>query len=583
MHSETQNKLTMKASKIFSLFIGICLFQVSFGNTVYLEYDQSCMDRYEYRYKGIDFGASHIVYHLRENSNEKVVLEVGVESKIDYEVKPSNVKSCRDISLNERMVRDINNGDIQLFIVKKSGKGYNVSPVGIATYAQITPQGYGFVTLDHMYTYRYSQPADGTNLSKKDSEAKVFFNGTLSHTCPRKYMFTKTKVKAGRNYTEYTIIPEIGVLEEKTGFNQTDAANNVLELVSINGLPIESYLKDYCQGKDLNYVYSGTFYSNRSGIAASTPYRGSTMADLERGKNSQPVVSDENAKEGTKTTTVPVSSTAFNCPVYKDIDRGLYIDRNTGQPATLSCGGNDYRNGKMVNTPISGGSTMNKTVPSNTVSVSPGPSTDGKSYCLEQSSNGIHVVQPTETLYGIAQMYNVSIEEIRQLNKLKDDRIFPCMKISITPKVNVYDELVSKEVPEHLIHVVTPGETIYQIANKYGYTVDKFKEINGLETNMISVGQKLRISVCNCPVPKTETKSETFTLVEDDIPDSFENTGKKRLIVDNNQKREIHIVKEDETIYVIAKQYDLSVAKLRELNNLEVNEVIIPYQRLYIN
>ena len=57
--------------------------------------------------------------------------------------------------------------------------------------------------------------------------------------------------------------------------------------------------------------------------------------------------------------------------------------------------------------------------------------------------------------------------------------------------------------------------------------------MNGLETNMINVGQKLKISNCNCPTPKTEA----VTVVENDIPDSFEATTEKRLIVDNNQKR----------------------------------------------
>ena len=386
MHLETQNKLTMKALKLFTLLIGLFLSFVSFGNTIYLEYNQSCMDRYEYKYKGVEFGSSHIVYHLRQNNNEKVVLEVGIESKINYEVKPKNVKSCRDVSLNERMVRDVNNGDIQLFIVKRSGKGYNVSPVGIATYAQITPQGFGFVTLDHMFSYRYNQPANGANLARKDSEAKVFYNGTLSHNCPRKYLFTKTKNKAGKNYSEYTIIPEIGVIEEKTGFNQTDAANNVLELVAINGLPIESYLNDYCQGKDLNYVYSGTFYSNRSGNATTKPYRGSSIADLERGKNSQPV--DKNTTTTTETTettsnAVVSSASSFNCPVYKDVDRGLYIDRNTGNPANLSCGGNDYRNGKMVNTPLNNGTVSDNAT--NVANVTPGPGTDVNDYCLRES------------------------------------------------------------------------------------------------------------------------------------------------------------------------------------------------------
>ena len=69
--------------------------------------------------------------------------------------------------------------------------------------------------------------------------------------------------KAGKNYSELTIIPEIGVIQEKTGFNQTDAENNVLELVSINGTPIESYLSNYCRAQTNSSA--GRFFSNRTG------------------------------------------------------------------------------------------------------------------------------------------------------------------------------------------------------------------------------------------------------------------------------------------------------------------------------
>lgn len=43
-----------------------------------------------------------------------------------------------------------------------------------------------------------------------------------------------------------------------------------------------------------------------------------------------------------------------------------------------------------------------------------------------------------------------------------------------------------------------------------------------------------------------------------------------------------HTVKEGEALYGIARQYDVSVDQLRELNNLEKGEVILPFQRLRI-
>ncbi len=601
----------MKTSHFLSLLLSLCFVQVSLANTIYLEYDPACMDRYEYRYQGVKSGFSHSVYHLRLNDREKIILEVGVESKMDYESRPLNTKKCSSISLNERTVRDINNGDLQLFIVKRHSKGFNVSPVGIATYAQISDRGVGYSSIDNIFAYDYNQPANGANIAKRDSEAKVFFNGILSHTCPKKYLFTKTKQRAGRNYSEMTIIPEIGVVEEKTGFNQTDAANNVLELVSVNNVPIESYMNQFCRAKS-RPGSANRFFSNRRGNVKTTPSTSSggksnSLATLEGGSKSNGktlpgTTITEVPDEITATnTTTSVSTSSFNCPVYKDLDRQLYIDKNTGQPANLECGGNTYRNGRMVD---SGGTVV--TTPPTTPD--PTPSTPGAtkgntsgtnpSGCPEVSTYGFHVVQPNETLYGISRLYGVKVSDLRGWNDLRStDLIHPCMKLQTrsdaSPTVTTVsnsntgfnDENLSAKDGSVYMHTVKPGETIFQLAKQYGYTVEKFKEINGLESNMISVGQKLRTSDCNCPADGNNSApapDATTAVASTDIPLAYE-ANEGRIVTTDSQKRKIHIVQESETIYNIAKKYDISVAKLRQLNNLEVNEVIIPFQRLYVN
>lgn len=586
----------MKTSQFFALLMAVFFCQMTFANTIYLEYDAACMDRYEYRYQGVQSSLGHIVYHVRLNDREKVILEVGVESKMDYESRPSNVKKCRDISLNERVVREINRGDLQVFIVKRNAKGYNVSPVGIASYAQISPKGIGFSAIDNIFAYEYTQPANGANLAKRDSDSKVFFNGKLSHTCPKKYLFTKTKQKAGKNYAELTIIPEIGVVQEKTGFNQTDAENNVMELVSVNGIPFENYLSDYCRSQ--NSTSSSRFFSNRSGSIDTRPGSGTRPGSITGLEGGRPNTTSTTTLPGTTVTTVPGNGTttsgstsSFNCPVYKDIDRGIYIDQTTGQAANLSCGGNEYRNGYMVTangtvtTTRPPNTTTNPVVvvdtrPSTPVNVNPGPSTNF-TYCKELSSSGVHVVQPNETLYGISRRYGISVNDLRSYNNLRNtDLIKPCTKLRTGRSVSnppANEILVAKD-GENYMHVVRPGETIYQLATSYGFTVDKFKAINGLNSNIISVGQKLRITDCNCPAPG----ESSARAVSSNVPTAFEST-EGRLIVNNNEKRQVHIVKDNETIYSIAKEYQISVARLRQLNNLEVNEVIIPYQRLYMN
>ena len=50
----------------------------------------------------------------------------------------------------------------------------------------------------------------------------------------------------------------------------------------------------------------------------------------------------------------------------------------------------------------------------------------------------------------------------------------------------------------------------------------------------------------------------------------------------NGQKRLVHVVRDDETLAGIARYYNTTVAKIRALNDMDRNEVIIPFQRLYV-
>ena len=46
----------------------------------------------------------------------------------------------------------------------------------------------------------------------------------------------------------------------------------------------------------------------------------------------------------------------------------------------------------------------------------------------------------------------------------------------------------------HKTHTVVKGDTLYAIARKYSTTVSKVKDLNGLTSNLINPGQKLRVS-----------------------------------------------------------------------------------------
>ena len=80
----------------------------------------------------------------------------------------------------------------------------------------------------------------------------------------------------------------------------------------------------------------------------------------------------------------------------------------------------------------------------------------------------IHVVQPGDTLYNIGQRYNADPQRIAELNGLES-----------LPHLVVGQALVIEPRPR--THVVQPGESPYTIAQRYGVTVESLMEANGIE------------------------------------------------------------------------------------------------------
>ena len=62
-------------------------------------------------------------------------------------------------------------------------------------------------------------------------------------------------------------------------------------------------------------------------------------------------------------------------------------------------------------------------------------------------------------------------------------------------KKTVTEEIGEPVIPDigAIYHIVVKGETLYGISKKYNTTVQDIKSKNGLENNIISIGQKLRI------------------------------------------------------------------------------------------
>ncbi|MEM1124475.1 MAG: glucosaminidase domain-containing protein, partial [Bacteroidota bacterium] len=64
----------------------------------------------------------------------------------------------------------------------------------------------------------------------------------------------------------------------------------------------------------------------------------------------------------------------------------------------------------------------------------------------------------------------------------------------VQPPVNPAPiEPTTPDIETRRYHIVVKGETLYRLSRIYGTTVDTIKQLNGLKSNIISVGQRLRI------------------------------------------------------------------------------------------
>ena len=116
----------------------------------------------------------------------------------------------------------------------------------------------------------------------------------------------------------------------------------------------------------------------------------------------------------------------------------------------------------------------------------------------------VHVVQKGETLFGISRLYNLSVEELTQINDLGDSGIREGQTLYLSsdadgtpsgkPTNTTPDpDPETKPNQDQDSHTVKAGETLYGIARMHGMSVTELKKLNRLESGAIAVGQVLKI------------------------------------------------------------------------------------------
>ncbi len=161
-------------------------------------------------------------------------------------------------------------------------------------------------------------------------------------------------------------------------------------------------------------------------------------------------------------------------------------------------------------------------------------------------------VKSGDAISVVADKYNVSVSNIRRWNKLRTNKIVAgtTLKIYSDADVNDVGENVSVNTASKGTYKIKKGDTINEIADKHNVSVEDLKKWNSLKGNEIIAGKELKIKAKE-PEKRVEKKV---------MPKS---------------SRRVHVVKRGESLFTIAKSFNISVNKLKDENKLRDNKIKI--------
>lgn len=106
---------------------------------------------------------------------------------------------------------------------------------------------------------------------------------------------------------------------------------------------------------------------------------------------------------------------------------------------------------------------------------------------------GEHTVKAGETLYSIANRYNVGVMDLVKWNQLSlSESLRPGQVLRFFPPQGA-SEPVRSENTREVYHHVKPSDTLYSIARQYGVTIKELMEWNNKKDFSLSVGERLKV------------------------------------------------------------------------------------------
>lgn len=123
----------------------------------------------------------------------------------------------------------------------------------------------------------------------------------------------------------------------------------------------------------------------------------------------------------------------------------------------------------------------------------------------------IHVVRSGQTLYGISQAYDVSVEAIAAANEIDPSLSLVVGQALVIPIAGQY-------------YWVQPGDSLYTISRRFGIDANTLASVNALDPNRpLFIGLRLYIP----PQPKRSVESNAYVEPREQVSESLREDTRK--------------------------------------------------------
>ena len=148
----------------------------------------------------------------------------------------------------------------------------------------------------------------------------------------------------------------------------------------------------------------------------------------------------------------------------------------------------------------------------NTVIIVPNKNYGKQIAKVEEANTKIYIVKPKETLFGISNKHNITIEELKANNPGLENGL----KIGMHLKIPAASEIEENDLENYITHTVVKDDTVYNLTKKYTISEEDLFALNPSLNEGLKLGMVLKIkkNIDTSTINKEEVENDSELFVE---------------------------------------------------------------------